>query len=39
LDYYGDINTPEPGTLAMLGIGLVGLFLMGRREVAGTFAS
>jgi hypothetical protein len=39
LDYYGDINTPEPGTLAMLGIGLVGLFLMGRREVAGSFAS
>ncbi len=32
LDYAGTVSTPEPGMLAMLGIGLAGLFLLGRRR-------
>jgi hypothetical protein len=40
LDYAGTIidPTPEPGTFAMLGIGLVGLFVISRRNFAQTFA-
>lgn len=39
LDYAGVINTPEPGMLAMLGLGLVGLFFIGRRNYAANLAS
>jgi hypothetical protein len=48
LDYSGTIttrtpenipSTPEPGTFAMLGLGLVGLFAASRRSFAGDFAS
>jgi len=33
LDYAGMVSTPEPGTLALLGSGLIGLFMMTRRTV------
>lgn len=39
LDYAGTIDTPEPGMLAMLGLGLVGLFFVGRRNYAANLAS
>ena len=35
LDYAGTVSTPEPGTLALLGSGLLGLFMMKRRTVLG----
>jgi hypothetical protein len=31
-DYYGQSDIPEPGTLALLGLGLAGL--LGRRKLA-----
>jgi hypothetical protein len=35
LDYAGMVSTPEPGTLALLGSGLLGVFMMKRRTVLG----
>jgi len=39
LDYAGTITTPEPGMFLMVGLGLMGLFVMRRRTFAGSFAS
>ena len=33
LDYSGVVSTPESGTLALLGSGLLGIFMMTRRTV------
>jgi len=35
LDYAGMVSTPEPGTLALLGSGLLGVFMMKRRTIFG----
>jgi hypothetical protein len=39
LNYSAVVSTPEPGMLLMLGMGLVGLLVMGRRNFAGNFAN